>query len=82
MTIDRLDSIRHSVLRRMDRAERDVRVRIFGAALTELVLFVIAFRLVDMSNRIERLVFVYACITSRGRVSPRLAKRSRSALAP
>jgi hypothetical protein len=63
MTTDRLDSIRNSVLTRMERAERNMRLGIFGAALTELALFVIAFQLVDMGNRLERLVFVLSVLS-------------------
>jgi len=63
MAIDRLDSIRNSVLTRMERAERNMQLGILGAALTELALFVIAFRLVDMNNRLERLVFVLSVLS-------------------
>jgi hypothetical protein len=63
MTNERLDSIRTSVLTRRERAERNMRLGIYGAALTELLLFVVAFRLVDMSNRLERLVFVLSILS-------------------
>ena len=63
MTNERLDTIRTSVLTRMERAERNMRLGIYGAALTELLLFVVAFRLVDMSNRLERLVFVLSILS-------------------
>ena len=39
METERLDTIRHNVLDRMERAERGVRLAIFGAALTELAPF-------------------------------------------
>jgi hypothetical protein len=63
MTADRLDTIRQSVLTRMERAERNMRLGIYGAALTELLLFVIAFKLVDFSDRLERLLFVLSILS-------------------
>ena len=63
MDSERLDTIRHSVLTRMERAERNMRLGIYGAALTELLLFVVAFLLVDLSNRLERLVFVLSILS-------------------
>ena len=63
MTTERLDTIRSGVLARMERAERNMRLGIFGAALAELALFVIAFELVDLSNRLERLVFILSVLS-------------------
>jgi len=63
MSTERLDSLRRSVLTQMERAERNMRLGIFGAAVAELALFVIALRLVDMDNRLERLMFVLAVLS-------------------
>ena len=63
MSTERLDAIRNSVLTRMERAERNMRLGIFGAAIVELVLFGIAFTLVDMSDRVERLIFVMSVLS-------------------
>jgi hypothetical protein len=60
---DRLDDVRHSVLDRMERAERMVRLALFGAALAELALFAIALVMVDWHDRIERLLFLFSVIT-------------------
>jgi hypothetical protein len=63
MDTDRLDTIRHSVLDRMERAERHVRLAIFGAALSELALFAGAFVMVNWDNHLERLMFVFAVLS-------------------
>ena len=57
-----LDSIREGVLDRMERAERNVRLGVLGAALVELALFAVAFTMLDWSSRVERLVFVFAIL--------------------
>jgi hypothetical protein len=62
-TPDRLDDVRHSVLDRMERAERMVRLALFGAALAELALFAIALAMVDWHDRLERLLFLFSVIT-------------------
>jgi len=62
-TPDRLDDVRRSVLDRMERAERLGRVAIFGAAIAELALFVVAFTMVDWQSRVERLIFVFSVIS-------------------
>lgn len=63
MANDRLDAIRGSVLDRMEKAERNVRLAIMGAALAEMGLFIVAFLLVDWDNRLERLLFVFAVLS-------------------
>ena len=62
MTNDRLDTIRTGVLDRMERAQRTMRMAIFGAALTELALFAIAFTMVDWDDRFERLLFIFSVL--------------------
>lgn len=63
MHSDRLDEIRSGAITRMERTERNMRLGIFGAVLVELLLFVIAFSIVDFSNRIERLIFILAVLS-------------------
>ena len=63
MQNDRLDDIRGSVLDRMERAERNMKLGIFGAALAELALFAIAFFMIDWDVRLEKLLFVFAILT-------------------
>ena len=62
MPTERLDAIRGSVLDQMERAERNMRFGSVGAALTELLLLVVAFALVDWQNRLERLLFIFAIL--------------------
>ena len=59
----RLDEIRGSVLDRMEKAERSVRLAILGAALAEMVLFAAAFALVDFSNHLEKVIFVFSVLS-------------------
>ena len=40
-----------------------MRLAMLGAAAVELVLFAVALRMVDMSNRLERLVFVLSILS-------------------
>lgn len=63
MNSERLDEVRVSVLDRMERAERNRKLAIFGAAAVELVLILVAFMMVDWDVRIERLVFVLAVLS-------------------
>lgn len=63
MNSERLDAARSSVLDQMERADRNRRIAIFGAAAVELLLFMVAFLMVDWSNRFERLVFVLAVLS-------------------
>ena len=58
MHTDRLDDIRGGVLRQMERAERNMKLGIFGAALIELLLFILAFTQFDLKNPVERIVFI------------------------
>ncbi|MEO5903122.1 MAG: hypothetical protein ABIQ55_03830 [Gemmatimonadaceae bacterium] len=62
-TSQRLDDIRGSVLDRMERAERGVRLAIAGAAVAEMALFVVAFTLIDWNNHIERLLFIFSVLS-------------------
>ena len=63
MEAERLDTIRRGVLDRMERAERGVRLAIFGAAIAELALFITAFVMVNWDNHLERLLFVLAVLS-------------------
>ena len=63
MTADRLDTIRESVLTRMERAERGVRLAIIGAAIAELALFALAFLMVNWDDHLERLLFLLAVLS-------------------
>ncbi|MEP6509031.1 MAG: hypothetical protein ABJC63_12475 [Gemmatimonadales bacterium] len=59
----RLDEIRGNVLDRMEKAERNVRFAIIAAALAEMVLFAAAFVLVDFSNHLEKLIFIFSMLS-------------------
>ena len=59
----RLDEMRGSVLDRMERAERNVKISIAAAALAEMALFLAAFTLVDFSNHLEKLIFVFSILS-------------------
>lgn len=59
MTNRSLDDIRVSVLDRMERGERLMRLALWGAALLEALMFVAAFRLVDWDNRLHLLLFLF-----------------------
>ena len=63
MTTNNLDGIRTGVLDRMERAHRHMRLGIVGAAFTEVVLLAVAFTLVDWSDRIERLLFIFSVLS-------------------
>ena len=63
MNSERLDEVRRGVLDQMERAERNRKLAILGAAAVELVLFLVAFMMIDWSVRIERLVFVLAVLS-------------------
>ena len=63
MQAERLDAVRAGVLAQMQRAQRNMRLAMLGAAAVELVLFAVALRMVDMSNRLERLVFVLSILS-------------------
>lgn len=63
MPNERLDTIRAGVLTRMERAERNMRLSLIGAALVEVALLGIALSMVDLSNRLERLLFVMSILS-------------------
>ena len=58
-----LDDVRRSVLDRMERGERAMRLSIVAAALLEALMFVAAFRLIDWQDRTHRLIFVLSVFT-------------------
>ena len=58
-----LDDVRHGVVARMERADRNVRLLLYGAGLLEALLLGLSLLLVDFSNRIERLVFVLSVLS-------------------
>ena len=63
MSASNLDAIRGSVLTRMERADRLVRLAIYGATAVELSLFAVAIYLVDWDNRLEKLLFVFSVLS-------------------
>jgi len=63
MSTERLNQIRVNVLDRMERSERYVRLAIFGATFAEVLLLAIAFAMIDWSNRLERLFFVFSILS-------------------
>lgn len=58
-----LDRIRERVLDRMERGERVTKLAILGAAALELLLFVLAFRLVDWRDPVQKLLFVFSVLS-------------------
>jgi hypothetical protein len=58
-----LDEIRGSVLDSMERSDRNFRFALYGAAAAELLLFLIAFAMIDWSDRTERIVFVMSVLS-------------------
>lgn len=60
MTSPDLDRARANVLDRMERSDRLVRGAVLLGALFELLLFVVAFMLVDWRDPLQRLVLVLA----------------------
>jgi hypothetical protein len=58
-----LDAIRGSVLDRLERHNRNVRLAIFGAAGVEALLIAMAIIKLDFSNRFEVIVFVLFVLT-------------------
>lgn len=63
MSTERLNEIRVNVLDRMERSERFVRLGMFGAALAEVMLLAVAFAMIDWSNRLERLLFLFSVLS-------------------
>jgi hypothetical protein len=58
-----LDSIRQSVLDRMERGDRLVKGAIIAAAMVEGLLLVTAIFIADWSNPLHRLVFILSILT-------------------
>jgi hypothetical protein len=58
-----LDAVRQTVLDRMERANKVVRLGIIGGALFESALFVVAILLVDWTNRVQMLMFLFAMLS-------------------
>ena len=58
MRAERLDTIRQGALARMERADRNMKLAIFGAVLVEMVFIVTVLLTIDLGNRVERLIFV------------------------
>jgi hypothetical protein len=58
MTALDLDTIRQSVLDRMERSDRLMRYALILAALVEVVLLFTALRLLDWHDRVDRLLFI------------------------
>jgi hypothetical protein len=63
MSTTNLDAVRESVLTRMERADRLVRLAMFAGAAVELALFAVAIYMVDWHDRIERLLFVFSVLS-------------------
>ena len=62
-TSNPLDDVRTQVLDSMERSDRNFRLAFYGAAAAELALIVIAFAMIDWSNRTERIIFVLSVLT-------------------
>lgn len=58
-----LDGIRQGVLDRMERGDRLVKGAIMAAAILEALLLVVAIRIADWSNPLDRLVFILSILT-------------------
>lgn len=58
MTAQERDTIRQSVLDRMERSDRLMRYALVSAAVVEVLLLFIALRLLDWHDRVDRLLFV------------------------
>jgi hypothetical protein len=58
-----LDSVRRSVLDRMERSERLARWAIIAAAVVEALLFVVAFLIIDWDDRLHLLLFVLSVLS-------------------
>ena len=63
MSAQDLDSIRSSVLDRMERGDRLVKLAIIAAAMVEGFLLVAAIFITDWSNPLHRLVFILSILT-------------------
>ena len=62
MTHDHLDAMRESVLDRMERSARLTRLAILGAAAVEGVLMVIALLMLDWTDDLQVLLFVFSVL--------------------
>lgn len=58
-----LDSIRASVLDRMERHERMMRLAIVGAVILEGMLFIVVFLIIDWRDTTHKLVFVTSILS-------------------
>ena len=58
MTAPELDTVRQTVLDRMERSDRLMRYALILAALVEVVLLFTALRLLDWHDRVDRLLLV------------------------
>ncbi len=58
MSAQNLDTVRQSVLDRMERSDKLMRGALIGAALVEALLLFVALRLLDWHDRVDRLLFV------------------------
>ena len=63
MSAQDLDSIRSSVLDRMERGDRLVKLAIIAAAMVEGLLLVAAIFITDWGNPLHRLVFILSILT-------------------
>ena len=63
MPANDLDAIRQGVLDRIERNERNMQLAIIAAFVLETALFIIAFRLVDWSDRTQTIIVVMSVLT-------------------
>jgi hypothetical protein len=62
MPHDDLDAIRRSVLSRIERGDRLVRITMLGAALLEAAMLAVVLLIIDWKDRTQVLVFVTAML--------------------
>ena len=58
-----LDDVRHSVLDKMERGERLLKLTMLGAAVLEALMFVTVFLIIDWNDRLHKLIFVLFLFT-------------------
>ena len=58
-----LDDVRRSVLDKMERGERTLKLSMFGAAVLEAVMFVTVLLIIDWNDRLHKLIFVLFLFT-------------------
>ena len=63
MTPNDLENIRHGVLDRMERHQRNIRLAVFAAAAIEAGLLVTALLIVDWTDRTQTVVVIMAVLT-------------------